>query len=174
MLSEFHRRGQLSEEMNATFIVLIPKNPNLVDLRDYRPISLVSGSYKLLSKILANRLKVVLSHIMGPSQGAFVGNRQILNGVLIANELIDSRKKSHKEGVMFKIDMEEAYDHVEGDFVDYMLCKFGFGNLWRGWIRECISSTSFSVLVNGFPTLLFKASRGLRQGDYGRSSRVIA
>ena len=118
-----------------------------------------------MSKILANRLKSVIPQIISPFQGAFVAGRQILDGVLIANELIDSRKKSKEEGLLFKIDLEKAYDHVEWEFVDYMLFKFGFGGTWRGWIRECISTTSFSVLVNGSPSKLFKASRGIRQGD---------
>ena len=82
-----------------------------MDLKEYRPISLVGCIYKL-SKILANRLKKVLSSIIGPYQGAFVHNRQILNGVLIANELIDAKKQSKKLGVIFKIDLEKAYDRV--------------------------------------------------------------
>lgn len=81
----------------------------------------------------------------------------------MVNELIHSRKKMCKEKIIFKIDMEKAYDHVKWSFIDYMLNRFGFGTKWRGWIWECISSTSFSMLVNGFLSRLFKASRGLRQ-----------
>ena len=145
--------------MNATFITLIPKVPNPLELHDYRPISLVSCLYKLLVKILANRLKTVLPLIISPTQGAFVAKRQILDGVLVANELIDSRKRSKVEGVIFKIDLEKAYDHVGGNFIDYMLLRFGFGETWQGWMRECISTSSFSVLVNGSPSKLDKASR---------------
>ena len=83
----------------------------------------------------------------------------------MANELIDSRKRSKKKRVIFKIDLEKAYNHVEWSFVDCMLQRFGFGERWRSWIKECISTTSFSVLVNGIPARLFKASRGLWQGD---------
>lgn len=68
--------------------------------------------HKLLSKVSANRLKHVIPSIISPYQGAFVGNRQILDGILIANELIDSRKWMHKEGVLLKVDLEKAYDHV--------------------------------------------------------------
>ena len=64
-----------------------------------------------------------------------------------------------------KIDLEKAYDHVEWDFLDYMLGRLGFGDLWRQWMRECITSTSFSMSVNGSPSPHFKASRGLCQGD---------
>ena len=107
---------------------------------------------------------MVLPSIIGPFQGALVGSRQILDGVLIANELINSRKRACKEGVIMKIDLEKANNHVERDFVDYMLGRFGFGYLWRWWMRECITSTSFSVLVNGSSSPPFKAFRGMRQG----------
>ena len=137
MLLEFHRRGQLHEEINATFLPLDPKVLNPVDLKDFRPISLVGCVHKLLVKILANRLKVVLHQIISPFQGAFINSRQIVDGILTANELIHSRKQSHKEGVIFKIDLEKAYKHVNWRFVDYMMGRFGFGEKWRMWIKEC-------------------------------------
>eukprot|EP00268_Persea_americana_P061895 TRINITY_DN7882_c0_g6_i1.p3 TRINITY_DN7882_c0_g6~~TRINITY_DN7882_c0_g6_i1.p3 ORF type:complete len:123 (-),score=18.64 TRINITY_DN7882_c0_g6_i1:1003-1371(-) len=112
MLAESYRRGRLSKELNATFLTLIPKIPNLVDLKDYHPISLVGCVYKLLSKILVDRLKTVSSFIISPFQGAFVNKWQILDGILIANELIHCRKRSRKEGLIYKIDLERAYDHV--------------------------------------------------------------
>ena len=80
MLSEFHRRERINKEMNETFSTLIPKVPNPVELREYRPISLVGCWYKLLAKILANRLKSVMPLIISPFQGAFVAKRQILDG----------------------------------------------------------------------------------------------
>lgn len=69
MLSKFHRRGKLNKEINATFLALIPKVPNPVELREFKPISLVGCIYKLLAKILANRIKVVMPFIISPSQG---------------------------------------------------------------------------------------------------------
>lgn len=96
MLSEFHQRGNLNKDINATFLTLIPKVPNLVQLKGYRPISLVDCVNKLLAKILDNHLKTILPHIISSFQGAFIAGRQILDGLLIANELIDSRKKSKK------------------------------------------------------------------------------
>ena len=81
------------------------------------------------------------------------------------NELIDSRKRSKVDGVLLKIDLEKAYDHVGWNFVNYMFLRFGFGETWRRWMQECISTTSFSVLVNGSPSKLFKGFRGIQQGD---------
>ena len=82
----------------------------------------------------------------------------------MANGLIDSRKRSKVDGVLLKIDLEKAYDHVDWNFVDYMLIRFRFGETWCRWMYECISTTSFSVLVNGSPSKLFKGSRGIQQG----------
>ncbi|RVX19456.1 LINE-1 retrotransposable element ORF2 protein [Vitis vinifera] len=99
------------------------------------------------------------------NQRAFVQGRQILDAVLIANEIVDEKKRSGEEGVVFKIDFEKAYDHVSWDFLDHVMEKKGFNPKWRKWIRGCLSSVSFAILVNGNAKGWVKASRGLRQGD---------
>lgn len=133
LFQEFHHRGKLNKELNATFLTLIPKIPNPAESKDFEPISLVGSVYKLISKMLPNRLKVALPFIIGPFQGAFVNGRQILDEVHVANKLIHSRKRSGKEGIIFKIDMEKAYDHVEWALVDCLLFVFRFGDkLERG------------------------------------------
>lgn len=138
--------------------------PNPVELRYFRPISLVACAYKLLFKILTNRLKSVLPSIISSFQGVFVQGRQILDGVFITNELIDLRIMSKQGGVVFKIDLKKVCDHVEWSFVIYMLRRFGFRDKCGSWMGKCISTTSFTVLVNGSPFRLFKPSRGIRQG----------
>ena len=79
---------------NATFLVLIPKKEGASDVQDYRPISLVGSLYKIIAKVLANRLKGVMGKLVSNSQNAFVEGRQILDAVLVANEAIDLRKRS--------------------------------------------------------------------------------
>ena len=92
-LKEFHEHGRFVRSLNSTFLVLIPKKAGVEDLRDFRPISLVGGLYKLLAKVLANRLKKVVGKVVSSARNAFVEGRQILDAALIDNEAIDSLLK---------------------------------------------------------------------------------
>ena len=82
------------------------------DLGDYRPISLIGGLYKLLAKVLTNRLKKVIEKVISPDQNAFIKGRQILDGSLIANEVVDSWKKRGEKGLICKLDIEKTYDSI--------------------------------------------------------------
>jgi hypothetical protein len=110
--AEVHTHYKFDKSLNASFIALIPKKQNASNIRDFQPISLIGSVYKLLAKVLANRLRVVLDSLISESQNAFVGKRKILDSVLIANECLDSRLKSHVPGVICKLDIEKVYDHV--------------------------------------------------------------
>ena len=115
------------KSLNATFLVLVPKKGGAEDLKDFRPISLVDNLYKLLAKVLANRIKKVMGKVILESQNAFVEGRQMLDVVLIANEAVDSRLKDNVEDVLCKLDIEKAYDHVSWSFLMAVLKKMGFG-----------------------------------------------
>jgi len=162
VFSEFYDNGIINACTNASFICLIPKKERSLKLKDFRPIILVTSLYKIMAKVLANRLKGVLSGTISSSQSAFIEGRQILDAVLVANEVVDDYKRRRLEGVLFKVDFEKTYDYVDWNFLDFMLESKGFGSRWRKWIWGCLSSTNFFVVLNGKPGKVFKAFRGLR------------
>jgi len=125
----------------------------------------VGSLYKILAKILANRLRQVVGSVVLEVQSAFVKNRQILDGILIANEVVDEARKSKKDLLLFKVDFEKVYDFVDWGYLDKVMGSMSFPTLWRKWIKECVCTSTASVLVNGSPTDEFPLERGLHQGD---------
>lgn len=99
-MCEFHTNSKLVLGINSSFVAFLPKNENPSSLSDFRPISLIGSLYKVLSKVLSSRLKVVLPKIIGNSQSAFKGGRSILDGILVANEIVDNWKKKQKKGLI--------------------------------------------------------------------------
>ena len=165
LFKEFFEEKSFAKSLNSTFLVLIPKKGGAEDLGDFRPISLLGGLYKLLAKVLANRIKEVLDKVVSPDQNAFVKGRQILDASLIANEVVDYWFKRKEKGLICKLDIEKAYDSINWNFLMKVMRKMGFGDRWMEWIGWCISTASFSIMVNGVPAGYFPNSRGLRQGD---------
>ncbi|XP_071738779.1 uncharacterized protein [Rutidosis leptorrhynchoides] len=164
-LDWFWSNSEISKGCNASFFTLIPKKPNPIGLNEYRPICLIGSYYKILTKILSNRLAKVIHKVIGAEQSAFLKGRNILDSVLIANEIIDELKRKKRKGLIFKVDFEKAFDCIEWDFLFNTMHYMGFGNKWISFIRACLSSSSISVLINGSPTDEFYPERGIRQGD---------
>lgn len=92
-LQHFHQTGHLVRSYNASFITLVPKKKGAMELRDYRPISLIGSVYKITSKVLAERLKGVMGRLVSGHQNAFIKSRQITDAALMANEVLDWRLK---------------------------------------------------------------------------------
>ncbi|GJW92011.1 RNA-directed DNA polymerase, eukaryota [Tanacetum coccineum] len=164
-VEHFFVNGYFSKGCNSSFIALIPKVTDAKFVTDFRPISLIGCVYKVVTKILANRLAMVISDLISDTQSAFVAKRQILDGPFILNELLSWCKKTKKKAMFFKVDFAKAYDSVRWDYLLDVLQDFGFGPNWCRWIRGTFSSARASILVNGSPTSEFSFFRGLKQGD---------
>lgn len=153
---------------NKTTIVLIPKVKDPRRITEFSPISLCNVIYKLISKVLANRLKVVLPDIISSSQSAFVPGRMITDNVLLAYELTHHMQnwKGGQDGlVAVKLDMRKAYDRVEWSFLERMMLRMPFTAPWVQMIMKCVRSVSYRVKVNRKFTDPFVSRRCLRQGD---------
>ena len=139
-------------EINKTNISLIPKTNHPTKMTKFRPISLCNVVYKLISKVLANRFKAILPNIITKNQSAFTYNRLIADNVLVAFELMHylNHKKEGKYSYMsIKLDMSKAFDRVEWGFVEAVMEKLGFHEKWISLIMHCITTISYSVIING-------------------------
>ena len=164
----FLNSASLPENLNHTFITLIPKvkNPELVSKSN--PISLCNVLYKIFSKVLANKLKKILPHITTKHQSAFTEDWLIPNNILVAFELLHclQNHKSTKGGFMtLKLDVSKAYDHVEWAFLEKIMRKLGFNEKWIILMMLCVSTVSYSILINGTPNGYIRPTRSIRHGD---------
>ncbi|RZB79929.1 UDP-galactose/UDP-glucose transporter 5 [Glycine soja] len=148
-LYEFHANGIFPKGGNASFIALLPKVPDPQNLYEFRPISLIGCVYKIVAKLLANRLKRIMPDIIDERQSAFVAGRQLLHSAIIANEVVEEAKRRKKSCLVFKADFERAYDSVSWDFLIYMMPE-----ALAGLMREAINRniyTAFAVGKNSSP-----------------------
>ncbi|MCH83420.1 LINE-1 reverse transcriptase like, partial [Trifolium medium] len=165
MFDQFHGIGKLPKSLLSYFVALIPKVSSPFGLGDFRPISLLGCLYKLIAKVLAGRLAKVMHSLIASTQSAFIKGSNLVDGVLVVNEVVDSAERLGKECLIFKVDFEKAYDSVDWGFLEYMLRRFGFCDVWIGWMRACVFGGNLSMLVNGSPTREINIQRGLKQGD---------
>lgn len=168
MVNNFITSGILDDRLNLTNICLIPKTARPNRMTELRPTSLCTVGYKIISKVLCQRLKGLLPNLISETQSAFVSGRLISDNILIGQEMFHRLRTSNscKEKFMaIKTYMNKAYDRVEWQFLHRLLLKMGFSGAWASLMMKCLSSVNYKVLLNGQPKGLIVTERGLRQGD---------
>lgn len=139
--------GRLSTDpINYSFICLIPKKEGAERASDYRPISLLNGIQKILSKVLANRLELIMNDLISPSQSVFLKGRSISDAFVAVSEILGWGSKKAIEGVALKVDFEKAYDRISWAFLFQILNWWGFDTKWCRWIKLCVCSAKVAVL----------------------------
>ncbi|KAL2223817.1 UNVERIFIED_CONTAM: hypothetical protein Sindi_2945400 [Sesamum indicum] len=163
---DFFSTGKLLKQVNSTILALIPKVHTPMSVNDFRPISCCNVLYKIIAKLLVQKISVLLDKIVSPCQTAFIPGRSIGDNIMLAQELFSRYNQMRlPPRCALKVDIRKAYDTVEWDFLLAVLQLFGFPPTFTRWIEECVTTTSFSIGLNGKPHGFFAGARGLRQGD---------
>lgn len=167
-VQQFFETCVLDKQLNHTNICLIPKIYPPSGMTDFRPIALCNVAYKVISKVLINRLKIHLHNLITENQQAFIPGRVITDNIIIAHEVfhcLKARKRQATSYMAVKTDITKAYDMLEWGFLEETMKRIGFHVRWIQWIMACVNTVSFSVLINGSPEGYFEPGRGIRQGD---------
>ncbi|CAN1801746.1 Transposon TX1 uncharacterized 149 kDa protein [Linum perenne] len=142
---------RIPNEVQATDIVLLPNKENATKMSDLRPISLCNVRYRIVAKVLANRMRSIMSDIIPEEQSAFIKGRSIVDNVLIAFETLHAMniRRTAKIGeVALKMDISKAYDRVEWNYLEAIMTKMGFDSNWIDLVLLSIRSVEYSVLIN--------------------------
>lgn len=153
------------EWINWACITLIPKVESPESPSDYRPISLINSTLKIISKILATRLSKVVCSLVDSSQSPFIKGRCIIDNIVTAEELMFSLHKRQLLGHILKVDFSKAFDLVDWDFLFNLLEARGFGRRWVGWIKSLLCFSKTTIIINGSQSDYVRYRRGLKQGD---------
>ncbi|GBG87257.1 hypothetical protein CBR_g45317 [Chara braunii] len=156
--------GKLGTGMTHGVISVLFKKGDKAEVRNWRPISLLNVSYKILAKSLARRLSKHLPDLVEKDQGAFVQGRSIFNNIVTAIEALEIVQSENPEMAVLLLDLEKAYDKVGWAFVLTTLRRMGFGRNSCAWIIAMYTFSTSAVMINGHLSTPFALTRSLRQG----------
>jgi hypothetical protein len=159
LVTNFYSTAHFDDDINKTFIALIPKKEQPIIPQDFRPISLCNVIYKIIAKSLGNRIKPHLPNAIDQAQATFIFDRHISSNVIITQEIIHSfnLKTWNHKAFLLKIDLAKAFDRLEWQFIQSALQRQGYHQHFINLIYACISSPTFLVLVNGEPSNTFSS-----------------
>jgi len=158
---------QLLKDINYTDICLIPKVDQPEHIKQFRPISLCNTLYKIVSKVLTNRIKDTIANVVSPNQTGFIPGRCIRENIIVAQEMAHSMgKMTGKIGYFaIKVDLAKAYDRLSWNFIFRTLLEVGYPKEWVDVVMTSITSVRTNVKWNGERSEYFQPHRGIRQGD---------
>jgi len=163
---QFFQSGWLPSNYNSNTLILIPKNPNAYSIDQYRPIALAIFKFKIITKVLADRLSQILPSIISKEQRGFIRSRNIKDCIALTSEAINVLDKRCSGGnLALKIDVSKAFDTLSWEFLIKILKGFGFHQTFCNWIIYILHSSNISISINGAQKGYFKCNRGVRQGD---------
>eukprot|EP00798_Chlamydomonas_sp_ICE-L_P015786 gene15786-biopygen24812 len=165
LYSAMGTKGLLPPEFLEGSLIILGKGGDKLDAGNYRPITLVNTDYRILAKVLANRLGTVMNRIISPEQSAFLPCRQIGDAILFLQLLPELLKAQNKSGVLAFLDFRKAYNTLDRAFLFQCLEVAGLGGGFLTWVRLLLSSTATRAMVNGFRSRAFEFLAGVRQGD---------
>nr|CAB3264531.1 pol-like protein [Phallusia mammillata] len=158
--------GHFSQSQAQGVLTLIPKphkDPLLTT--NYRPISLLNTDYKIMSKVINNRIRKHIKHLIKPDQNGFMKGRYIGDNLRVLFDIIDSCDFYEVPGAVLSLDIYKAFDTISWDYIASALNAFGFGNKLKRWIKCCYSRPTCRITNNNFLSKAFRIERGVRQGD---------
>ncbi|KAH0701659.1 hypothetical protein KY285_015937 [Solanum tuberosum] len=165
-VKDFFKTGTICKIINCTTITLVPKIPNPVTVKGFRPIACYTVLYKIIAKVMATSMQKIMPSIICEAQAGFIPGRRICDNIILAQELVQAYIRKHISArCMIKIDLQKAYDSVEWIYLEQVLEELCFPAQFRRWIMQCVTTVNYTVLVNGAPTDSFDVAKGLRQGD---------
>ena len=165
VINEIEQDGQLAPNQNLGVITLLYKAGDRNDLSNWRPITVLNSDYKIIEKILSNRMKHVLGRIVQNDQKAYLANRQIGENVRLNEDVIFYCEKYKKPGAVLYVDQSKAFDRVNWEWLNMVLRHYGFGESYINWIKILYTNASSTIFTNGFLSERFKIERGVRQGS---------
>eukprot|EP00253_Pinus_taeda_P005298 PITA_05298 len=165
VVEDSRRSKKVLKALNASFIAFIPKQENDMTPEGFRPITLCNVVYKIISKVIANRLKPLLPFLISEEQTGYMEGRQILNNIIQAHQVVHSLKSNKQASMIIQLDLAKAYDKLSSSYIREILKAYGFDHNWIRWVMALVTTTIFSILLNGATSRTFTPSRGLKQGN---------